>query len=324
MALAKSPEDRFPRCADFSCALAEQAATLDSRSSLTANRRATASPEPTTKKYRGLATAQAPHRRAVHSLRQRWLVLAAALAIVVLAGLIAIAWHPWDKGKRATETGSSSLSPTRSSNALSEPNPSSAPPPPPATFAAKAINSVVLTAAELSNSLGVDVNSDVAKWVPNALKMDTSSNGTSDHSAQVKPRSCVGVIFTAEASVYDGTDYQKIQTQSFSPTNSASYSGPESVDQTVAIFPSASMAQQFLASSQSHWDTCTASIVDVTLGYEDGRGFKLGSVVRQGDLITVSMASSDGLTGDHGCQQALGARDNVVVETRTCLDFSPN
>ena len=39
---------------------------------------------------------------------------------------------------------------------------------------------------------------------------------------------------------------------------------------------------------------------------------------RQGDLITVSMATNSGLNGPDACQQALGAHENVIVETRTC------
>jgi hypothetical protein len=44
----------------------------------------------------------------------------------------------------------------------------------------------------------------------------------------------------------------------------------------------------------------------------------LGTVKRQGDLITVPMASPAGEISADACQQALGAAENVVVETRTC------
>ena len=35
-------------------------------------------------------------------------------------------------------------------------------------------------------------------------------------------------------------------------------------------------------------------------------------------MITVAMASNGGENGPDACQQALGVRENVVVETRTC------
>jgi serine/threonine-protein kinase len=178
----------------------------------------------------------------------------------------------------------------------------------------------LLTAAEMSKLLGINVTNDIAGWSPGLLKMDVSSYGTSDHSAQVTPPSCVGVAFTAEHDPYSGTGFQEIKTQTFSQMNSTTgeKKGPDRLEQTAAVFPSADLAQALLASSQTQWNACTHSRVDVTLGYENGRGFTLGSVQRQDDLITVSMASNDGLTGPDACQQALGARDNVVVETRTC------
>jgi serine/threonine protein kinase len=189
-------------------------------------------------------------------------------------------------------------------------------PPPPVT-SPTSVDTVLLTPAEMSKLLGIDVTDNVAG--SGMLKMDASSYGTSDHSAQVTPPSCVGVVFTAEHNIYDNTDFQQIKTQTFSPALEATTgTGPESLEQTAAVFPSDDAAAKFVTSSQTQWETCTKGEVDVTLGYENGRGFRLGSVQRQGDLITVSMASFGGLSGPHACQQALGARDNVIAETRTC------
>jgi hypothetical protein len=89
------------------------------------------------------------------------------------------------------------------------------PPPSPAGFPAKDIDSILLTAAEMSSLLGIKVTNNTADG-SGALKMDASSYGTSDHSAQVTPRPCAGVAFTAEHDVYDGTNFQAIKTQSFS------------------------------------------------------------------------------------------------------------
>jgi serine/threonine-protein kinase len=65
--------------------------------------------------------------------------------------------------------------------------------------------------------------------------------------------------------------------------------------------------------------------VDVTLGFENGRSFKLGDVKDEGGIITIRMTSWGGLNRLHACQQALGVRANVVVEARTCEEPSvPN
>lgn len=141
----------------------------------------------------------------------------------------------------------------------------------------------------------------------------------SDHSGQVTPRKCVGVVFTGEHDVYVAADPTAIKTQTFGNLYSASIkTGPYLIQQTAAVFSSAEPAQQFLKSSQAQWDTCSRSEVDATLGYENGRGYTLGRVQRQVHLITVTMASNGGETGPDACQQALGVRENVVVETRTC------
>jgi serine/threonine-protein kinase len=184
---------------------------------------------------------------------------------------------------------------------------------------ASSIDTLLPTAAEISKLLGITVTNNTADS-SGALKMDTSSYGTADHSAQVKPPSCVGVAFTAEHNVYGDTGFQAIKTQSFSTGygSSEGAKGPESLEQTVAVFPSADLAQKFLTSSQTQWNTCANSEVDVVLGFENGRGFRLGSVQREGNVITVSMASNGALSGPHACQQALGARENVVVQARSC------
>jgi hypothetical protein len=84
------------------------------------------------------------------------------------------------------------------------------------------------------------------------------------------------------------------------------------------VYPSAGQAQDFMTSSQAQWSTCAKGEVDATLGFENGAGYALGKVQRQGDLITVSMATNGGENGPDACQQALGVHENVVVETRTC------
>jgi serine/threonine-protein kinase len=172
----------------------------------------------------------------------------------------------------------------------------------------------------MSKILGIAVSNDPsASGGGSALAMNSSSYGKSDHSGQVKPRSCVGVAFTGEHDVYGGGDSAEIKTQTFGNLyRNSSTSGPYLLQQTAVVFPSAEQAQGFLTSSQSQWDSCTKTEVDVVLGYENGRGYTLGDVQRRGDLLTVSMASNGALSGAEGCQQVLGVRENVVVETRSC------
>ena len=84
---------------------------------------------------------------------------------------------------------------------------SGTPPPSPPSFAPKAIDEVLLTAAQLSKLLGADVTDapGAAGGGVIELSLNASSYGTSDHSRQVTPRACVGVVFTAEHEVYGTT-----------------------------------------------------------------------------------------------------------------------
>jgi serine/threonine-protein kinase len=175
-----------------------------------------------------------------------------------------------------------------------------------------------LTADQLKRVLGVDVTNEPSGGVSGILAMNASSYGTSDHSAQVTPRSCVGVAFTGEHDVFANTDSPEIKTQSFGSLYQDSEKGPYQLQQTAAVFASAEDAQAFLASSQAQWQACSRSEIQVDLGFENGRGFTTGPVQRDGDLITISMGAPGGENAPDACQQALGVQLNVVVEARAC------
>ena len=87
--------------------------------------------------------------------------------------------------------------------------------PPQPLFSPKAIDQILLTADQLSKLLGVNVTSDPAGGGAGGLAINSSSYGMSDHSGQVKPRSCVGVVFTGEHDVYATANPQEIKTQTF-------------------------------------------------------------------------------------------------------------
>jgi serine/threonine-protein kinase len=125
-------------------------------------------------------------------------------------------------------------------------------------------------------------------------------------------------VFTGEHDVYTGTDVEQIKTQTFGHLYGGSPGEPHLLQQTAAVFPSADQAEAFMTRSQTHWNACAGSDVDATLGYENGASYALSNVQRAGNVLTVAMATNGGLNGPDACQQAMGVRDNVVVEARTC------
>jgi serine/threonine protein kinase len=314
--LGKRPEDRFERCSDFARAFSQH---INSDGMPT--QAAPTSPAPVHGAAREVGVAPPQDAKgATNAGKARLIAIAiAVVGVIIIAGVI-IVWRPWERQlppnpreSPGPTTPAAQASPQVTATTAIQP-------PPPPSLSPKAIDSLLLTADQLSRLLGVTVTGDPAGGGGGALAISSSSYGMSDHSGQVKPQSCVGVAFTGEHDVYATADPTAIKIQTFGDKyeNARSDAKPYWVEQMAAVFPSAEQAQQVLKSSQDQWDTCSGGEVDVTLGYENGRGFKLGRVQRDGGLISISMASASGLTGLHACQQALGIRANVVVEARTC------
>jgi serine/threonine-protein kinase len=314
--LAKRPEHRFNRCSDFARALSEQINPTGAPTQADPTK-----PAPTSCDVPPVAKAPPQvHPSNDKAGKIRLVAATAAVAVILTAALIVI-WRPWER--QTIRSSQESAGP--STSMFHSPPPATATtavqaPPPPTLFSPKAIDQVLLTAEQLSKLLGTDVTSDPRAGGGGAavLAMDSSSYGTLDHSGQVTPRSCVGVVFTGEHDVYAASQPTEIKTQTFGTLYQSSNKGPHLLEQTAAVYPSAEQAQDFLTSSQAQWSTCAKGDVDATFGFENGAGYALGKVQRQGDLITVSMATNGGLNGPDACQQTLGAHENVIVETRTC------
>ena len=248
----------------------------------------------------------------------RVLAIAAVVAVVLAAASIAI-WRPWEH--RATPISRESPGPSGLTTPSQTTASATMAQPPPPSFSPKAIDQVLLTADQLTKLLGAAVTSDPSGGGPGGLALNSSSYGMSDHSGQVTPRSCVGVVFTGEHDVYAPAAPSAIKTQTFGTPYGLNEGKPHLVQQTAAVFPSAEVAQQFLVSAEGNWKACANVKVDATFGYESGAGYILGKVLRQDDMITLVMASTTNVgptNGADACQQALGVRQNVVVEVRTC------
>lgn len=312
-ALAKRPEDRFQRCSDFARAFTEQLGPV-----------AKPGAAPTTPAAIQAAKPVAAHAQSgtkVAAKQHRIWVAVAISAVIFVAGGVLLAWRPWHSEHSANPVPSPSPSsttpmvPAPVQSSLVRPSPL---PPPPPTVSPDAVDDALLTATELSTTLGVEVTDNPAGGAGGGLALASAYYGMSDHSGQVTPTSCVGVVFTGEHEVYDPAGATELKTRTFGTLYGGPAGTPHLLQQTAAVFPSAADAQQFLASSQTQWTKCANDEVQATLGYENGAGYVLGPVQRDGDVIAVSMATNGGLNGPDACQQALGVHLNMVVEVRTC------
>jgi serine/threonine protein kinase len=322
-ALAKDPEDRFPRCSDFARALTHQipassplAATVSSKPTSARRRIADAESAP---------TAPSPKNTAPRSrFRQRPTVIAASLGAAVLAVAVVFAWATWGRPRTDARVVKSATPTTIDASQVAAPPPpaSSGPPPAPPTFTASAIDSLMLSPAEV-RSLTEGVFHGVGEGQD--MVVSNSSYGMSDNASQVRPPACVGVIFGAEHAVYSGAGYQEIRDQTLDPS---SYTSGVQLEQTAIVFPTLDNAQASLASQTKQWQSCTKlpsgipGSTGMQMGQRHGEGgytWTLSDVSVQPNMITLKMAGYDNEAGsDQACQQALGVRANVLVKIRAC------
>lgn len=334
-ALAKKPQDRFTSCTDFARAFAEQAGAG------TIPPAAPTAPGPRVAGPTGAAAtpsrpAPAPVRR---STSAKWAAVP-AVVVAAAAGVFGARAMSHSDNTQAAPS-SPAPAPAASSSTSQSPPPAPVTPPPASSLSSAGVaDSALLTPDELSRLLrGVKVTTNPAAGSAEAsLNMTASSYGPTDHARQVTPPTCVGVVFTGDHGVYGDTSVEQMKTESFEGSFGPGYFGPSRLEQTVAVFPGASDAQNMLAAQQRQWHACgnpahppypeqPETDVGVTLGYEQGRDFILGKIQHDGDVMSLSMASNDGLNGPDACQQAMGIHNNVIVEARTCqapdLTISP-
>lgn len=327
-ALAKKPEDRYPRCGDFAQALAGQdstqlapIATLATQPAPVLARTTPATPAPP----RASKPSSVPP---VRGSRRNWIVsVGAATAFLVAAAVAALAWQPWTDRDASVAAPPTKSSVSATKIPLVPVTTTPLPPPPPAVFPASRIDSVLLTPAEITSTTGGAFEG----YPSGPVEVINSTLGTADNTHAIDPPSCAGVIFGAEQQVYADTGYEAIRNQILGKSVSAI---DGLVEQTVAVFPTAEEAQAVLVSSTAQWRTCanghpleysSDASVSHDAGYEKGWGWYLSGLVVGDELMTMYMTSVDNLNGNApACQLALGVRENAVVKVKTCLDTGTN
>lgn len=268
----------------------------------------------------------------------KWAVL--SVVAVIATGTLAMAgWFLADRDRPASgsATGSPAIistpTPAELAPTASWPRPS---PPPPALAgngAANSVDAVMLTPSDLSRLLGgVKVTDDPRGANEPMLVLKSSVYGPGDHSRQVDPAACSGLIFTGDVATYVGFPVQAMRTDTYTYDMRSGPDAPRApyqVQLATAAFPTSIDAAQFMRGKWAQWKACASPVtpplgpksdvdIMVTLGYESSRGFVLGPVEDVGGAIAVSMAHNGALYGPDACQFALGMNDNIIVEARTC------
>ena len=130
IALAKNPADRFPSCSAFARALVDE---FPGPGAASANATTQAAAPP--RRSAPTATARSPAELPATGSRRAWVVLGSVAAIILLVGVVALAWQPWDsqQSNSAGTVHHGATTRLTSTNAPPPPPPAAASPAPPAS-----------------------------------------------------------------------------------------------------------------------------------------------------------------------------------------------
>ena len=94
-------------------------------------------------------------------------------------------------------------------------------------------------------------------------------------------------------------------------------------DQTVIAYPTAEAAAKVVANQFAQWSACSGRTVTSTPPPpRTPRLFTFGAVTNTGGILSMTQTSVDNATW--GCQRALAARSNVVIDIRACRPDTTN
>jgi PknH-like extracellular domain len=144
------------------------------------------------------------------------------------------------------------------------------------------------------------------------IRQAASSGDMSDNSDAVSDIDCLGAIYGAEEKVYKGSGWTAVRDQVLQePTTDNEHW----VEQIAVLFPSADKAQNFVEESRSTLRKCQGSSIDIDHD-EVHSTWQIGDADTSGEILTQSAEQRD--AGGWGCQHALAAASNLVVETWAC------
>ncbi|HME50296.1 sensor domain-containing protein [Mycobacterium sp.] len=123
---------------------------------------------------------------------------------------------------------------------------------------------------------------------------------------------CLGALYNAEDSVYQGSGWTDVRDQVLQEPGD---DNAHWVEQTAVGFPGAGPAQAFVGSSLSSWSHCSGKEVALTSGADVTR-WEIGDLIISGRTINQTALQQG--AGGWGCQHALSAVSAVVIEATAC------
>jgi eukaryotic-like serine/threonine-protein kinase len=280
-AMAKDPAHRFPTAQHLGVAAAE--ALYDNRASMTAPWQPGPPPwqPPTgTHPVRRPPWEPAPPRRG-----KRW-VTAGVVATAVLAVAAAVILTLALRSPHSAST-AKSAAPTSTTAAQ-------------ATVPVTTLPGLLLLPEQVAGIIGA----------PGTMTTMPVRATLYDDAAEISDKDCLGAFGPAEHATYGDSGWTGAQLQYMRDENFE-----HEAFQGVIAFPTAEAAQKLMAAQQAAWAKCANR--NITLSKPTGQQHRiLGPLVNTNGVLSMTSVLQE--SAGRGCQHALAARDNIVVDTNIC------
>lgn len=240
-----------------------------------------------------------------------WLIGAVVVVVAALVGtgvwFVAGRVH---KSESSTTASSSSVAPASSS----APKPTSTAP-----------SSGSAAPSTTTPGAGANVSADALPGLlldPEALDSLLVTDGlkvikdTSDFpTGTATPADCLGTVAPVEQPVYAGSGFGAMRLQQL---HQAGEQFQNDVAQAVVSFGNAGQAKAFVDTQSRKWSGCAYKTVNATLGHGPNQDWHVVNPSSSAGVLTVSTSVQVSGTGTWGCQRALTAKSNVVIDVRLC------
>ena len=169
------------------------------------------------------------------------------------------------------------------------------------TGPAAGVDDVLLSEADVNKIMGTTT-----------MAVVDESQQMADNSGDVSDTKCLGALYNAEETIYDGSGWTDVADQ---VVTEPEYDSGAWVEQTAVRFPSPQRAKEFLEKSKTRWTDCIGTAITVDSGSDQFR-WRFEGVTIDGASVAQTARQDD----DTGwtCRHVLRAVSDVIVEVAAC------
>lgn len=145
------------------------------------------------------------------------------------------------------------------------------------------------------------------------MQLGSASEDLVDNSDAIDKPDCLGVFYSAEQQIYDGSGWKAVRDQIIREPGDDKKHWAE---QTVVLFASADKAANFLDRSRDDWKKCQQTSA-TTEGSESSFDWDFGRLQEPSEtMMSMDMEQRD--SDNWVCQHAMGMVSNIIVEGVVC------